>query len=418
MFCSVGRVAVTTSRALAGLLRDHRRRLGWTLRDVESRRRSLGRPIPFATLAKVEQGKVDPGLRRLHALLRIYDLPLGLAQDVLDLEEFAGEVPSDVSSTTLYEDAVRYWKAGDLRQGFAHLAELRVRTAKDDADRVLQQKAMLTISIVAGSLGRHRLARLMIDELLLAPPGPELLVPVLVQAASCWHWLGSGEAALGFLSRAEANARPGDHRHAAWIAHERASTLASMGRGLEAEVELKRGIAEYVAGGDTHGECRARGVQVRLLFDRGDLDGAGAAALEARERSRASGHQRIAVHRTIDVGRIRAAQGRFEEGIQALCEGLGEAVASQDKVAQFHAHYYLWKAYLGANDPARAEDALSAARYLEQFLDIAGPEAKEVRAAAPRGEGEPKTRRGRRSRAASDDAGSPVALLQNPGANH
>jgi len=408
---------VTPSRALAGLLRDHRRRLGWTLRYVESRSRELGRPIPFATLAKVEQGKVDPGLRRLHALLRIYDLPLGLAQDVLDLEEFAGEVPSDVPASTLYEDAVRYWKAGDLRQGFAHLAELRVRTAKDDSDRTLQQKAMLTISIVAGSLGRHRLARLMIDELLLTPPEPELLVAVLVQAASCWHWLGSGEAALGFLSRADANAKPGDQRQAGWIAHERASTLTTMGRWDEADVESKIAVAAYVAAGDTHGECRARGVQVRLRFDRGDYDDAYAVAVAARTRSIECGHQRIAVHRTLDIGRIRSAQGRYEQAVNALNESLAQSTESQDKVVQFHCHYHLWKAHLRAHDFARADEALASARYLEQFLDIAGPEAQEVRKAVLSEAESGKPRRGRRAGAAAEDERPTIPVVHTSGAN-
>lgn len=377
----MGRVAVTPSRALAGMLRDHRHKLGWTLRDVEGRSRTLGRPIPFATLAKVEQGKVDPGLRRLHVLLRIYDLPLGLAQDVLDLEEYAGELPQDVPSATLYEDAVTHWKAGDLRQGFAHLAELRVRTAEDTTDRVAQQKAILTIAIAAGSLGRYRLCRHMVDELLLTPPERELLVPTLVQAAVCWHWLGSGEAALGFLHRAEVNADPNEHRHGAWIAHQRSSTYIKLGRLDEAEESLVKAIDEYRKAKDTYGESRAIGARVRIAYERGDLDRALTAAIEGREHATRNDHHRLAVLRTLDEGRIRVANGELDEGIGVLSSGLGEAAAAQDLVAQFHAHYYLWKAFVAAGDAARAEVELSAAKYFVQFIDTPDPEVLEVRAA-------------------------------------
>ena len=88
-------MALSPSPAVAQLLRERRGELGLSLRDVQRRTESLGSPIPFTTLAKVEQGKVDPGVKRLHLLLKIYDLPVGLAADLLDLEEFSEEAPDE-----------------------------------------------------------------------------------------------------------------------------------------------------------------------------------------------------------------------------------------------------------------------------------------------------------------------------------
>lgn len=379
----MGRIALQPSTAIARLLRDERKRRGWTLRDVEKQTRSLGRPIPFATLAKVEQGKVDPGIRRFHALFKIYDLPLELADQALDIEAFTSEPPAETPVASLYEDAIRSWKSGDLRRGLSNLAALRRRTSEDTADRIAQQKAILHIAIAVGSLGRYRLSRHLVEELLLTPPVPELLVQVLLQAAVCWHRLGSGEVALGFLVRAEANASPDDHHKTAWIAHERASTLASMGRLEEASSALFTALVEYRESKDAYGESQALAVGIRLLFARDDFEAASSAAREAREHAERHGFHRLVALRALDEGRALLQLGNREAGLAALSEGLSRAVAAQDQVAQFYAHYYLWKAYARAGDRARADMELEVARYFIRFLDAAEPEVREIRDLAP-----------------------------------
>lgn len=375
----MGRLALQPSTAIAQLFREERKRRGWTLRDVENRTRSLGRPIPFATLAKVEQGRVDPGVRRFHTLLRVYDLPLALAQEALDLEEFAGELAVDGSTASLKEDAVQSWKSGDLRRGFALFSTLQQRASQDPKNVLEQQKALLSLAMAVGSLGRFRLLRHIIEELLLAPPLPELMVPVLLQAAICWHWLGSGEVALGFLSRAEVHADPSDHRHAAWIAHERASTLASMGQLDEADRALAQAVAEYRADKNPFGESQALGVRVRLCFERGDTEGARRVAREARLHAEEHGFERLVALRSLDEGRAIFDLGNHTAGLGMLHDGLARAVANQDQVAQFYAHYFLWKAHARQGEIARAEMELEVARYFVRFLDAAVPEAVEIR---------------------------------------
>ncbi len=378
----MGRLSVEPSKAIAQLLREQRQQRGWTLRDVENRSRSLGRPIPFTTLAKVEQGKVDPGLRRLNVLLKLYDLSPRLALDVVDLEEFSTDTPANASLTTLHEDALRAWRAGDLRTGFTLLAALRGRTSDPSTDRGTRQKALLSVAIAVGSLGRYRLSRHILEELLVEPPDKELLVPVLVQTAVCWHWLGSGETALGFLARAQANTGRDDHKQNAWIAHEWAGTLVSMACLDEGDEMLTRAIGEYEAADDAYGACQALGVRVRLRCERGDFAGALAAARLARRKAELGGFGRLALLRLLDEGNVLSRLGNRDEGLAVLHDGLARAIATQDQVAQFHAHRNLWKAFDLGKDAERANVELGAARYFVQFIDSATPEAKEIRGLA------------------------------------
>ncbi len=192
----MARQALPVSPSLAALLRDRRQQMNLTLREVEDRSRGFGVPIPFTTLGKVERGVVDPGLLRLNSLCKIYGISLELAGDVMDLEG-GGVTVDEREATELMDDAADAWKQGDLRKAVSDLAALRLRT---DLPRVERQRALLHFSILAGSLGRYKIAQSVVEDLLLEPPEPELLVRVLVQAAVCWHRRGcaTGRAFMSF----------------------------------------------------------------------------------------------------------------------------------------------------------------------------------------------------------------------------
>ncbi|RMF70740.1 MAG: XRE family transcriptional regulator, partial [Acidobacteria bacterium] len=75
---------------MARFLRECRREAGLTLRQVQERTREVGEPIPSSTVCKIEQGKVEPGLVRVRALLDVYHRPLHEAANLLELEELVG----------------------------------------------------------------------------------------------------------------------------------------------------------------------------------------------------------------------------------------------------------------------------------------------------------------------------------------
>ena len=379
MFWPVAKLAVVASPRVAELLRERRHDLGWSLREVEERTRALGRTIPFSTLAKVEKGCFDPGIRRLHLLFRLYGLGFEVAEELLDLEEFSGDWPVVSDPRAVYDEAVRRWKAGDVRKGLASLLALRAHVPRESTDQADRQKWLLSLAVSVGSLGRFRLSRQIVDELLVEPPVDKLLVPVLVQAAVCWHWLGSGEAALAFLTQAEGHLGESDHQQRAWILHERASTLATLERLEAAEAALEQALVEYKSAEDTYGESRALAVPIRLCASRHDWPGALVAARAARAHAEEHGLARLRTMRTIDEGRLLVKLGETTSGLAALNRGLSEAVAGEDSVCRFYAHYHLWKGYGQGQDAERADVELRNAQYHVQFVDEQTPEVLEVR---------------------------------------
>jgi transcriptional regulator with XRE-family HTH domain len=83
----MGSAALKPSVAVGRLLRQRRKEMKLTLREVSERMADRGDRIPTSTLVRIEQGKLDPGVRRLHLLLRLYDLPPHLIADLVERVE-------------------------------------------------------------------------------------------------------------------------------------------------------------------------------------------------------------------------------------------------------------------------------------------------------------------------------------------
>jgi len=366
------------SKSLAALLRDRREQLNLTLREVEDRSRQFGDPIPFTTLGKVERGVVDLGFPRLNSLCKVYGISLQTAGDVLDLEH--REPIEQRPVAVLEEEAAESWKRGDIRNAMAVLASIRTRT---DLPAVERQQSLLHFAIVAGSLGRYQVSQSVIDDLLLEPPLPELLVRVLVQAAVCWHRRGCGEAALGFLSRAEHHLQPGDSAELAYVMHERASTLTSMGQLDEAEIAIEKALAAYRQAGKVHGESGALGVGIRIAACRQDHALAVERAQFALDHARSHHLQRLCCLRLIDKAKALIQLQRFADTWECLHEALVVAISEHDHAAQFYVYHARWRARLAEGDEEKALLELSAAQYAMRYVDAAGPEAWEIRSTLP-----------------------------------
>jgi len=383
----MSRIALHPSRAIADLLRTRREELSLTLRDVEKKSAEGGGcPIPFTTLAKVEKAKVDPGLKRLYRLLNLYHLPLQMVGDLLDLEELADILPADRNPETLYKEGVKEWKGGDIRKGLAHLFTLRHLVQGKPDSRIVRQKSLLSFAVAAGSLGKFQLSRQIVDDILLEPPDPTLLVPVLIQAAHCWHWLGSGEAALAFLSRAEARLKPGEDQHRAWIFHEKASVLVDLADFKHAESVLALALDSYEKAGDLYGVNRAMAVRTRLRFEQEDAAGALQAAQAARDHAARNGFDRLERLWRIEEGRAYLLLNDASSSLSSLSAALAESLLADDRIGQFYAHYYLWKARETIDDPGGAEVELKSALYFERFVDEVTKETLDIRALRTRKE--------------------------------
>ncbi|RMG44445.1 MAG: helix-turn-helix domain-containing protein [Acidobacteria bacterium] len=367
------------SRALARLLRARRQELGLSLREIEERAAAEGSPIPFSTLSKIEQGKAEPGLRRLVLLLRLYNLPVELAGELLEVEELAGDDPVQEDPEALFEEGLEAVRRGDHKRGLANLIALRYRTVDSAEHRLLRQKATLTLAITVANLGKTRLARRLAEDLLFEPPHPSLLVNVLTLIGRTWRQLGSHEGALAFLERAEAHVGPDEHGRRAWILHEKALVLQAQGDLDGAMRLIDAALEAYRAAGDHRGEGNGIGAKIKIAEQRGDLRGALELALQGYALAERRGYKHLSLYRTLDRGRILFAMGDREGGLRVLNEGLARAISLGDKDAQFHAHYQLWKAHAALGDEERARFEEGAARYFVRFVDEVSDAAREVR---------------------------------------
>ncbi|ANM30351.1 hypothetical protein ABI59_13380 [Acidobacteria bacterium Mor1] len=374
----MGSAVVSASPAVGRLLRESRKRRGWTLKRVVEQCKERGQPIPLSTLAKIEQGRVDPGIRRLRTLLELYRIPSELAHDMVELEQQAAVPPEETDIRQLYERGVEYWKAGDLSQGLAHLMAIRLLVPDDDDSRELRQEATLAFAVLARNLGKYKLAKQLIDEMLCEPPAERFLLQVLVVASGLWRGSGSLEVALALIDRAERHIDPQDDRGAAFVYHQQAKLYHQSGQLKTAAQRIDQVLGLYEKNDDVHNAARALLLKAEILRDRGDLGDALALCRETIDRGTALSQERLVASASLELGRVQLSLGDVDEGLASLREGLATAVRLDDKTTQFYAHYYLWKAHEDQGDRERAAFERQAARYFVASVDELSDAVTEV----------------------------------------
>ena len=244
----------------------------------------------------------------------------------------------------------------------------------------------MVFAAAARNLGKYRLARQIIDDLLCEPPTAEVLIPALVLSSSLWRGLGAPDVALALIRQA-AERLPGERtKEHAWVLHQQAKLFLETGQIGPAEKTLQRALATYRHYGDTYGEIRALLLRVAIHEAKGDPRKALQVARLVIKLSTRHEHARGVVFGLLELGRVLAGVGKTEAAVENLTQGLGNAVRLKDNNAQFVAHYHLWKIHLETGNHDRGRFELNAAKYFVQFVDERSPEADEVsRLAAKRG---------------------------------
>ena len=371
--------AIPLSRFVGEFLRERRLRLGHTLRDVERLTSGQNNLIPFSTLARIEQGRLDPGLRRLHSLLQLYGLPIQAAGDLLEIESMADSSPDEKDPVKLRDLARAAWQSGDSRRALACFFALRRLTAGDPALKALRQDSVLSAAIVTGKLGKHHLSHQMLDELLTDSPGPELLVGIMVQQASSWKSLGAPEAALAYLARADQLLTPEAHKERGWILHQRASIQLDRREFRAAQTNLKKAIAAFRRAERPYDEAMCLTALARLFVAMDDPKRARLAARRAFEFATRRKFARVRMLAAILHARAHLIANDCEPALVILRVMLADAVTASDNVGRFYAHFYLWKAYTALGETSRAENERRDAGFHLQFIDEASQEANELR---------------------------------------
>jgi len=365
---------------MARLLRERRRELGLTLRDVQNLTKESGKPIPHSTLARIESGRLDPGVRRLQQLLRLYRLPAQAAGDLLDLESVAGAVPFERDPIKLRDRAVEAWRAGRVPEAMACFFEFRERAGKtSDLPADVRQDAVLTFAVAAGSLGKHRIARHILEDLLLEKLSVPILVRTLVQLSVSWHALGSTEAALAFLERAAVHTGPKDHRGRLWIEHQRALVHLDLEQFEAAKRHLDLALEASRAAKSPQDQVRLLLSLAHLHYDAGRGKDAVLAGRRAETFARRHGFARSRLFAQLETARGLLLDHDVAGSRARLRTVLADSVTSDDNVIRFYTHYYLWKTELAGGEPARADVELREAAYFVRFVDQTSPEVVEVR---------------------------------------
>jgi ATP/maltotriose-dependent transcriptional regulator MalT len=349
------------------------------LREVERLTAAHGNVIPFSTLARIEQGRLDPGLKRLHALLLLYNLPIQAAGDLLDLEATAGEIPVQGDLAALRSRGTEAWQNGDLPTALSCYLAMRHHESEQEPDRALRHESILSFAVMAAKLGKHHIARQMLDELLLDRPARPMLIRVLVQSASTWHALGAPELGLALIGGAEALIEPTDRRGRGWVLHLRASIQIDLGAFDEARANLLAAARAYQRADRPYDRALAMVALARCEVERGDAD---TAQREARRAARWASRGRFArVHALAAIQEARALllAGESDRAIAVLNRVLARTVATPDNVVRFYVHFYLSKAYAGSGETARSHVELEQAKYFVRFVDQASKETSEVR---------------------------------------
>jgi transcriptional regulator with XRE-family HTH domain len=394
------RVAIRPSRDLADLLRQRRKELNLTLREAEERTRAYGKVIPFSTLGKVEQGRVDPGVVRFQQLLDIYDIPKEVALDVVALETLRGEAPRKGDPQELYDQAVRFWKAGEIGRALGAMHALREAVADRPQHRALRQKAQLQFAVVVGGLGRFNLSKYLLEQLLREPLPPPTMLRAFVQLAHCWQRLGVQELALAMLARATSFAKDAGPAEAGFVAHEFGLIELARESFAAAREHLREARKLYRSAKDD-----LRVFKVDMALARTELlagEAKQALPLAQQLAKNADAHPAMRPSALVLLGHAQLACRQLEPAIATLRSGLSAAVAADDACGRYIAHHYLALAYAEAGDNAKAAMERHAADQFKQHVDFE-PDKVVFQggkvAAVPAERPAPRKRRGRRATA-------------------
>lgn len=370
--------ALAISPGVAQLLRDRRQALGLTLRAVAEMSGEHGELIPHSTLARIEMGRLDPGITRLQQLLDLYQLPMSAAGEILALEAIAGPTPIERDPVKLRARALTAWREGRVPDAIASFFAFRRRVPNDAAHRGMRHDAILAFAVTVSSLGKSHLARHMLDELLMETPEPSLVVQILIQQSVLWRHLGSSIAAIAFLEEARRRS-DGSPTQLGWIEHQRGVIHLDEREFAAAETSLKAALRLYRRGKHGNDVPFVLGALARLQNEAGRPRQAIKAALVA-ERA-ATKHRAYRTKSGAQIERARAllALGETEAARSLLRSILADTVEANDNVHAFHVHFHLWRAESALGNTQRAAVEQREARYYLKFVDGSLPEVGALR---------------------------------------
>ncbi len=186
--------AILNSR-LGTYLRRLREGYGYTLRKVEERADTLGESIDNSQLSRFEKGKAIPSFDKLRALARIFNIPVQIFSDVLDLEEYEPFKPSEHDFDALIATGCDLISRGEFGRAFVYFersievaAEVKQGAERDEAIAEARWRMAITLK----RLGKLSMAEQELREILKARKRlvPRTEMRVLLQLSFLYREMG------------------------------------------------------------------------------------------------------------------------------------------------------------------------------------------------------------------------------------
>lgn len=349
------------------LLRLSRKSRGWTLREVSERIAAQGEPFPSSTLAHVEQGRLEPGTRRLHLLLRLYDLSADIVTEIVELDTGKFEIPTVEDPDRLLDRCEALWDAnGPYRESLAHYLALRYFTPPEVHRSDRAQYQMFRFAQKARTAGRFHFALGIVEEALQRGVSDDWTWRALNLASQLWNRLGSPRVALALGREAQTLLKPNQREPFFRLLMNESRFLLELGEPQRALRTSEHAIEHLKHAEIRQGEAVAFLVRVAIFLDLGNQEEALASARRSLAAAEALGEKGRVAAALFESGLVLTLMGRPEEAIEPLRRALALAVEIDSKSTQFEVHFRLFLAYRAAGNRERAAEEYDTARHFER----------------------------------------------------
>lgn len=361
--------------SVARLLRDARLRRGMTLEQVHRALLGDGTRLPVSTLSKIERGHLDPGVDRMHALLRVYDIDPRVIGELVDEERARKVLESDQNIENLRDRAVEAMQAGRMREAYALVFAAKNMTEDDRVPKEQRHLVLLTLAHVASQMGKLSIAWDLVERILSDDPDPTMTIQSLVQGAGVLLNRSAPQAAMAFVERA-LKLRPTKRLRAVTL-HQLARARFRCGEHERALEDLKRAEAQYRRIGDRFLAAKAILTAARMYEGR-DLERAIEAARSAIRLSKSKQFRALQTSGQLLLGYLLCRRGDAAAGLRILNSGRANAIVAENPELEFLAHYHAWRAHRTLGNEERAEIELRGAAFLARQISDRGDEVLEV----------------------------------------
>lgn len=371
---------------LASFLKKTREERGLSLREVATKAEDLGELLPFATLARIERGEVEPRISKLSALLKIYQVPAAVVAEYLDLDERAraaeqAALPDDIDS--LVDTVKEALKRGDYDRG-SLVAQRVFALDPDDEELLAYHQGLRSIAIGFWVAGLDRVAQDALDRML-SDEGRlsrDNLLGALIIQGNIWRERAAFQTALAFYERVLALLTADDNETlVATVHHNIAVIQYRQGNAASATRSLDVAFPIYERKKDYWNLATAWILRAKIARLNGDGEAAVRHAKMAlgisENHPEAEGHL---PERHCDLGReLRLSHAPPGEILHHLEAALSMAIEKKLKYERFHAHYQLYLFYEEQGEGARAALELENAKHFVMGLDEKSPETEHIR---------------------------------------